>query len=254
MINERSPVSTGAMSTGAIPTGETGPTTLVMFDIDGTLVRSGVLDDICYVETARDFLGDVPINTNWRGYHHVTNSGITADLYWEHLGQAPSAEQYGQFETAFAQAIAAYLDQNPQACEAIAGAAPFIQSLQQNPNIALAIATGGWSQCAKTKLNHAGIPLDGIPFASASDAIERVKIMELACDRALAHYNVSEFSQRIYIGDGVWDVAASSDLDYRFIGIGTGPAAQNLRDAGATEIYANFEAMDAAPLTRTMMA
>ncbi len=242
MINERSSVPTNIVPIEASPTG-TDSTILVMFDIDGTLVRSGELDDICYLETARSFLGNVPINTDWRGYQHVTNSGITTDLYWENRGHAPSAEQLDQFEAAFAQKIAAYLNQKPQACEAIAGAASFIQSIQQHPNIAVAIATGGWTQCAHTKLRHSGIPIEGIPFASASDAIERVKIMELACDRALAHYNVSEFSQRIYIGDGVWDVTASSDLGYRFIGIGSGAAAHALDDAGAQEIYPDFTEM-----------
>jgi hypothetical protein len=62
-----------------------------------------------------------------------------------------------------------------------------------------------------------GIETDGLGFASASDAIARTKIMQLAEQRALRG---TPAISRTYFGDGAWDKRASAELGYRFIAIG----------------------------------
>ena len=67
------------------------------------------------------------------------------------------------------------------------------------------------------KLAAIGVSVDGIGFASSSDAHARTKIMELAAERALRG---TVPATRTYFGDGAWDQRASAELGYRFIAIG----------------------------------
>ena len=216
------------------------PQTLVMFDIDGTLLDAGAIDDRCYVETAKAQFSAETINSDWRSYPHVTNSGITTALHQQFLGCEASPLFLEQFRSAFTHRIQAAIATDPQSCQAIPGAINFLNQLHQRTDIALAIATGGWHSCAQAKLRHAQLPTDGIPFASASDAQAREAIMAIAHQRALNHYQVSSFQHRIYIGDGIWDVKASRTAGYQFIGIATEEKAKAIAQAGATQIFPNF--------------
>jgi len=44
----------------------------------------------------------------------------------------------------------------------------------------------------------------------------------------------------VYIGDGVWDGRASMSLGYSFIGVGSGPRGDQLREVGATAVVSDF--------------
>lgn len=211
-----------------------------MFDIDGTLLDAGAIDDRCYVEVAKANFKVDHIDSNWQNYPHVTNSGITVTLH-QQLLECPASDRFlEQFRAAFTERIQATMASAPQTCQAIPGAIAFLQQLRQNSNIALAIATGGWHSCAQAKLSHAQLPTDGIPFASASDAQAQEDIMAIAHDRALNHYQVPSFQRRIYIGDGLWDVKASHSAGYQFIGIAAGDKATALAQAGAKNIFPDF--------------
>lgn len=217
---------------------------LVMFDIDGTLLQANAIDDDCYIQTAQSQFAVETLNSDWHSYPHVTNSGITEALHQQCLGSAASPMFLEQFRSAFTHRIQAAIAADPQSCKAITGAIAFLNYLRQRNDIALAIATGGWHSCAQAKLAHAQLPTSEIPFASASDAQEREVIMAIAHDRALAHYKISQFKQRIYIGDGVWDVTASQTAGYQFIGIATGKKAEAIAQAGAKHVFPNFSPAD----------
>ncbi len=45
--------------------------------------------------------------------------------------------------------------------------------------------------------------------------------MEIAAGRARDFYDCSKFERVVYLGDGSWDLQASRDLGYSFIGIGS---------------------------------
>ncbi len=230
------------------------PQVLVMFDIDGTLLNSGAIDDRCYIETAKAQFSANEINADWNSYPHVTNSGITATLHQQLLGCEASSLFLEQFRSAFTHRIKAAVATEPQSCQAVTGAIAFLNHLHQRSDIALAIATGGWHSCAQAKLSHAQLPTEGIPFASASDAQEREAIMAIAHDRALNHYQVPSFQHRIYIGDGLWDVKASRTAGYQFIGIAQGEKAEAIAQAGAQHIFPDFRPSDQILQTITQQA
>ncbi len=103
----------------------------------------------------------------------------------------------------------------------------------------VATATGGWRRTAELKLATAGVPFEGVAAAHADDAHPRERIVELAARRAL-HPGESSIGPVVYVGDGIWDVRATRRLGIGFVGVGTGAAAERLRDEGAEVVLPDF--------------
>lgn len=66
------------------------------------------------------------------------------------------------------------------------------------------------------KLQYAGFDLRGIVIFSSDDGDDRLEIMR-KCLQGLG----DSFDRIVYIGDAEWDLQASKDLNWDFIGIGT---------------------------------
>ena len=111
-----------------------------------------------------------------------------------------------------------------------------IRFLHVLDNISIAIATGGWRDSALLKLEAAGIEIGNVPLVSSDDSHDREIIMKLSYEIARERYKVIRFDSVTYIGDEVWDVVASRNLGYKFIGIGSGDKAEKLRKEGAVQI------------------
>jgi phosphoglycolate phosphatase-like HAD superfamily hydrolase len=184
----------------------------LIFDIDGTLVQSYGFDTICYAQALQDVLGKVRLRPDWGDYADVTDrgifQGICADNGLGALDETP-------LKTRFTALVADHLARDPSACLATPGAPALMADLTARPGINIGIATGGWGATARAKLTHAGVPFDPTCVFSTDHATARTEIM-LACHRAIAQPN----TPTIYIGDGTWDMAATADLGWNFIGIG----------------------------------
>jgi len=189
-----------------------------MFDIDGTLVDSMRVDSHLYARAVRETLGDnVYIDETWRPYVHVTDSGILDEILVQHRFEEPLDELRSAVKRRFIELVRGHLDAGTSVLREIRGATALLQELRARPNVRVAIATGGWAETAVMKLAAIGVSLDGIGFASSSDAQQRTKIMELAAERALRGVVPKT---RTYLGDGAWDQRASAELGFRFIAIG----------------------------------
>ncbi len=189
-----------------------------MFDIDGTLVDSMRVDSNLYARAVRETLGgDVYIDETWRPYAHVTDSGILDEILVQHRFEEPLDELRSAVKRRFVELVRGHLGTGTQVLREIRGATALLRDLRARPDVRVAIATGGWAETALMKLAAIDVSVDGLGFASSSDAHERTKIMELAAERAL--YGVVP-TTRTYLGDGHWDQRASAELGYRFIAIG----------------------------------
>jgi beta-phosphoglucomutase-like phosphatase (HAD superfamily) len=82
----------------------------VIFDVDGTLVRSMAVDSQCYVSAFCDHLGIDSINTAWETYPRVTDPGIAVTLYERHRGRAPLASELAAFHDLFTERLEAALE------------------------------------------------------------------------------------------------------------------------------------------------
>ncbi|PSB57843.1 HAD family hydrolase [Chamaesiphon polymorphus] len=213
---------------------------LIMFDLDGTLVDSNPVDSQCYLQALVDVFGfDLDnIDRNWGNYPHVTDAGILQTLCQVELGRVPTEIEIDDYQCRFLELLVLAVSQ--KSLQSIAGAREILERLSLDSNYALSMATGAWKQTADYKLQQTG--LDGIisPIAYSDDARARVEIMKCAYRRSLEFYRQSQFETVTYLGDGVWDGIASKQLNYNFIGIGTGKRAVDLLATGARSVFPHY--------------
>jgi phosphoglycolate phosphatase-like HAD superfamily hydrolase len=212
-----------------------------MFDLDGTLVDSDAVDSQCYLQALVDIFGfDLDkIDRNWGNYPHITDAGILQTLCQTELGRDPTVVEISNYQNRFLELLKITVDRQP--LETISGAREILTQLSNDPQYAIAIATGAWQQTARFKLQQAGLDEIVIPMACSDDARARVEIMQCAYNRTIAFYGCSQFETVTYIGDGVWDGIASKHLNYHFIGIGTGDRLKDLLATGAKAVFPNYQ-------------
>ena len=186
---------------------------LVMFDIDGTLVNSSSFEDVCY---SKAVLGVIkhPVDTDWSKYTNVTDSGILDEIIDKNGLDSDRYNIHSAVKLSFISHIKSHLHHT--SVKEIEGASEFIQLLRQRDDVVLAIATGGWQETARLKLESAGIDYSGIAFASGSYHIKRIDIMKIA----KAKCSESRFTSKSYFGDAIWDKKASQELGFNFILVG----------------------------------
>ena len=183
-----------------------------IFDIDGTLVDSFGFDDACYISAIREVLGEVYIHNDWSKYKNVTDTGSLRQIMEENKIQ--EVGQVEEVRTKFGELIRQHL-QNGGKCRPKEGAIYLIDKLLATDGYEVGFATGGWEHTAKMKLQHAGFNLGNTVLTSSDDGDERVVIMK-KCLFALRN----RFHRTVYVGDAEWDMQATQELGWHFIGVG----------------------------------
>ncbi len=190
---------------------------VVIFDIDGTLTQTNAVDSECFIQSVREVLGVEHFETNWSQYQFVTDSGVAQEISQRYCDRPMS----GALTKAFRENLVNGLRGQPKSIfQAIPGAIDFINILVESPDFAVALTTGAHEASARYKLETAGFKINDLPLASSSDAVVREHIMLQALDRA-AHIHQARFSEVIFFGGAPWDVEASRNLGWKFIGIGS---------------------------------
>jgi phosphoglycolate phosphatase-like HAD superfamily hydrolase len=212
---------------------------LVVFDIDGTLTDTNAVDGECYWKAVCETFGLAEPRPDWSGFRHVTDAGIAAEICLRHLGREPRTEEIEGIERRLTALLEIALGGKDPVAHQIPGSAEILSLLSSSPEVGVALATGGLRSSAKLKLRRAGLPWQGLPFASSTDAVSREEILRIAALRAAEKY-ATQLTTFTYVGDGLWDVRAAAALGWRFIGIGSGEQAERLRQAGAATVIANY--------------
>lgn len=217
---------------------------LIMFDIDGTLTASDVMDGECFVQAVRDVFGFEDVSADWSLYRHCSDSGVLDELFQTRMGRSPLLDEIAEVQAHFVALMEASIAAQP--LKPIPGAKELLEVLLAESNVAIALASGAWECSARLKLRSAGLDFSRIPGAFADDAHAREDFMRASLQRVAQKHRREKFDSQVYIGDGVWDVRASRNLGFAFIGIAHEPArAQRLRDEGATVIFPDFTQKDA---------
>ena len=186
---------------------------LIMFDIDGTLIESCDFDADCFSEAIKNVTGH-ELNTDWASYNNITDAGILDEFITQHDLSDQRDLIHKEVKESFVKLVQAHLEVSP--AREVDGAIDFLRQLQLRTDVEVAIATGGWEETARIKLQSAGFDISGLAFASSSDAIERTKVMQVSESRC----SNTLFISKTYFGDGVWDKQASENLSYNFILVG----------------------------------
>jgi phosphoglycolate phosphatase-like HAD superfamily hydrolase len=189
---------------------------LVVFDIDGTLTRTGAIDEVCYVAAVSEVLSIPDMDTDWTHYPHVTDSAILRQVVQLSLDRGVLVEEMDRVRQCFRQNLEDAFRRQPRSCLPVDGGPEMLRQLAGRSDVALALATGGWESTARLKLEQAGYDIVDIPLASSSDADTREEIMRIAERRAREKHGVPGFDTITYVGDGVWDARAAANLGWRF--------------------------------------
>ena len=217
---------------------------LVMFDVDGTLTQTKEIDAECFIAAIKMAFNINHIDTDWSKYKYFTDSGIFSEIFESHFQRKPDSIDLDLMKNCFLKNLNKTILKSKSCCSEICGAVTAFNRLRNDKDYVLSFATGCWRESATIKLKCAGFNFSDIPFASCADSMERETIMLISLDRAKRNYNVPNFRSITYVGDGIWDVVASKNLGFNFIGIAEENNKQMLIDAGARFIIPDFKDFD----------
>lgn len=210
-----------------------------ILDLDGTLMPTADIDNLCFWQAVATVYGTPYRVPELRGFKHVTDSGILREWCLREQGRPPREAEIRQVKQLFEQGLLSAYREQPADFSPLPGVTDWLDAVHASRTTLAGIATGGWTHSARLKLKLSGLERYGLPLASSDDAVARTDIMRVAALRTLGHA-APQNTAFVYIGDGVWDLHASRELDWGFIGIANGARATQLERAGATEIRANF--------------
>jgi beta-phosphoglucomutase-like phosphatase (HAD superfamily) len=195
---------------------------LLIFDIDGTLIRTTALEDTAFLSALHNEFGFEGVNRNWSTYRNVTDSGILAEIFEAHEKRPPTKMETRRFQASYSGSLRSALETQPEEGLELQGAAAFIAGLRTGGEWSIALATGNWRKVALMKLARAGVRHRDLPMASADDGMAREALLRTAIERAAAIQGREfETDSVISIGDAHWDARAAAALGIRFVGVGS---------------------------------
>ncbi len=210
---------------------------LLIFDVDGTLVYSERRDSLCFAATYEQ-LYDRPFpSIDWNNYPHVTDTTILSTVIEQHFGRRPDLDELLLFEEHYLDLLGEKRRLDPFHSQEIPGARAMVERLLRNEDFLLGVATGGWQRSARLKLRHVGIPDEHMFVEGADGHTTRESILEAAVKLVRKQ---REFERIVYIGDAVWDVRTTRNLDIPFIGIRWRGDVEELQREGATQVLVNY--------------
>jgi phosphoglycolate phosphatase-like HAD superfamily hydrolase len=215
------------------------PRWCVLFDVDGTLCDTDEVDGRCYREAAGVALGLPPEHIDWSEAPDRTDSGIARWLWTVFRKRAPTSEEQLLLRRDFVERLRSELLLRPSRFGCIPGAPRLVRELSDS-GIPTGIGTGGWRPSAELKLTAAGLDAS-ILHATADDHETRTAIFSLA---RLRTAGTAWKGRTLLIGDSVWDVDTARRLEWGFLGVGSGAAAEALRSAGAARVIPDYQGID----------
>jgi phosphoglycolate phosphatase len=195
------------------------PSTLILFDIDGTLLTSGGAGETALkVGFLSEFgreedLSSVPIAGR-------TDSGIARQVLEKH-GLEVCTENVERFFRSYLAELAVQLPLRPG--RVLPGIVELLEVLRGRPHIGLGLLTGNLERGAELKLRHYG--LSGVfPFgAFADDHHDRNALGPVALARAAVYHGVPFSPERVWvIGDTEHDIGCARAFGARAMGVATG--------------------------------
>lgn len=188
---------------------------LLIFDIDGTLIDSVKTDDSCFKTTFQNLYNIDISETNWTSFKHVTDLGLTIEIFNKWLNRLPTNKDIFNIKAEFYKLLNSSMNE----CVVIKNAVNFINYLSKSNDYQIAFATGGWKETAILKCNHIGINLNQFVLKSSNNHFDRAIITELAIASALEQNGFKKFNSVTYFGDGLWDLKNTKYLGINFIGV-----------------------------------
>lgn len=212
--------------------------TLVIFDIDGTLLFSNKIDSQCFADSYEEVYGKKFPTIDWRKYPHVTDHVIFNTVIKEHFGRWASADEILSFQNHFVNKIEEKRVEVPHEFMEVPNAQNLVKKLLSDERFAVGVGTGGWLAPAKVKLKHVGIPHEEIHLSAADNQPTRVHIVNTSIEKAESAHG--KFERIVYVGDAIWDVETTREMNIPFIGIRREADFEVLQSAGAELVFQDY--------------
>ncbi len=195
--------------------------TILLFDIDGTLLSAGGADRRAVLLAFRELWG-VDAAVDGVPVHGRTDPEIIEEIFLTRLGKASSATEREQLHRRYIVHLERELTTSP-GFQILSGVSGLLNTLGADADIVLGLATGNVEEAAKLKLQRADL-LGRFRFgAFGSDAADRETLLRVAIERGKAHLaRLADHNPVIVVGDTVHDVTAGKRLGATTVAVATG--------------------------------
>lgn len=212
--------------------------TLVIFDVDGTLVYSNRIDSQCFAKTYEDIYKRPFPTIDWTHYPHVTDTVIFRTVIWQHFQREVTEGEMIVFQDQYVDLLEHSRQVKPDDFQEVPNARVAVGNLLNDDRFVVGIATGGWQKPAHVKLKHARIPFHDHLLSGADGKESREEIILHVVEEVQKHY--PEVHRTVYVGDAIWDVDTTRRMGINFIGIRRMGDAAVLKAAGTSVVLKDY--------------
>ena len=210
--------------------------TLVIFDVDNTLVYSDGRDSKQFAEAFCEvFNTEQAPSINWNDYTHVSDHTIIREAYKRQFGEYPTPEQHELLIDNYVARLATQRQIDPHGHKAVPNAAQTVLQLLEEGYL-VGLATGGLERPAKLKLRHIGLNPDVLYGSYADGRDSREDII----NGVFEQLNLEEITRIVYIGDAPWDVSTTRNMNLPLVGIRRRGDVEALLKEGASHVLADY--------------
>jgi phosphoglycolate phosphatase-like HAD superfamily hydrolase len=192
--------------------------TLLLFDIDGTLLLTGGAGKIAFEEAFEEIF-EIPNSWGDLVPHGQTDPAIFDEVAKRKLGRLLSQGEFELLMERYEEIFEERIQQSPR-FELMPGVVEILEHLARDPGIFLALATGNFEGAGRMKLKRGAIEHYFLTGGFGNDARERDKILLAAVDFSEEFAREHFEKHRIFvIGDTEHDIAAAKKAGLRSIAV-----------------------------------
>ncbi|MFE6272284.1 HAD family hydrolase [Streptomyces goshikiensis] len=214
--------------------------TVVLFDIDRTLLYTGDIDRRVYRETFTDIVGHPPTSLPARGTGTTMPLAVLELLRTNHVPEREVEALAERIVAELPARLAGYRSLLVTDGIVLPGAERALAAVHRAEHLISTVVTGNLRGNAETKLSALGLIkyLDTSIGGYASDDPHRPALVRIAQDRTSAKYGgLYRRDNTVIVGDSLEDVRTGIEGGARVIAVASGTTtAQQLRAAGAQHV------------------
>jgi phosphoglycolate phosphatase len=219
-------------------TGDGERVTVILWDIDGTLVRAGGVGRTAFVHAIRDVLG-LDAESHQANLGGKTDPQIALEILTD-MGIAEADAQLPELLAGFEKALAALEGDMREKGWILPGVSAVITELARRPGVVQTLVTGNMKANARLKLDTFGLG-EGIDMelgAYADDHADRCELVPIAVGRLTAAGIVAAPERIWVVGDTPRDLACAQAGGVRCLLVATGTYTRSeLEDLGADAVF-----------------
>jgi len=206
--------------------------TLLLFDIDGTLIGESQAGQAAYVKAIKSCFN---LEIDLQGY---STAGKTDILILYELLEINGVDERKIDKDKLVDSYLIHLEETVLHDPGIIlpGVKKILHELIRVDDIFLALGTGNLEKAARIKLGVHSLDRYFQTGGFGSDATERADLIAKGIKKAVEHFGV-KYQRIIVVGDTPFDVEAAKYNEIHSIAVATGPhGLETLRNAGATQV------------------